>query len=230
MLSRVINLATLMKNPTTLFATDKAESRRFSLKPAVVLLLILSGAFLIVPAAVRGVGVLDFQLPLAQETFPAPPSDRTLVYFLDEKGTLVALPFEAGTTPLSTEKVASGDKRSYVELKNESAAIALKSNEPRFYLFVPDAPGTHPPFIVQLTAKRGARRVTAMAQKGYKGFAIDSAQIIKPHYRVLGHEGALYYMEIRPREMLLPGEYAIIGSDLQRIATFRIAGAAATQR
>jgi hypothetical protein len=160
-----------------------------------------------------------------QEKFPAPPADRTLVYVTDESAALVALPFEAGKTPLAVEKVAGSDKRSYLELPGESAATTLKTNEPRFYLFVSDAPGTHPPFIVNLTPKRGARRVTAMAQKGYKGLAIDSGEIIKPNYRVLGHEGELYFMEIRPRDMLMPGEYAIIGADLRRIATFRIAGA-----
>jgi hypothetical protein len=30
-------------------------------------------------------------------------------------------------------------------------------------------------------------------------------------------------MEIRPRTSLVPGEYAIIGDDLTRIATFRVA-------
>jgi hypothetical protein len=29
-------------------------------------------------------------------------------------------------------------------------------------------------------------------------------------------------MEIRPRASLMPGEYAIIGDDLARIATFRV--------
>lgn len=161
----------------------------------------------------------------AQASFPAPPTDRALVYIADESNALSALPFEAATTPLAIERAAGSDKRSYVELKGESAATTLKTNEPRFYLFVPDAAGVHPPFIVNLTVKRSSRRVTAMAQKGFKGFAIDSGEIIKPHYRVLGHEGGMYYMEISPRDMLLPGEYAIIGTDLGRVATFRIAGA-----
>jgi hypothetical protein len=162
----------------------------------------------------------------SQEAFPAPPAERALVYVADESNALTALPFEVGHTPLATEKVATSDKRSYVELKGESAAVSLKTNEPRFYLFVPDAPDTHPPFIVALTRRRGARRVTAMAQKDFKGFAVDSGEIIKPHYRVLGaSSGGMLFMEIRPRDMLLPGEYAIIGTDLQRIATFRIGGA-----
>jgi len=30
------------------------------------------------------------------------------------------------------------------------------------------------------------------------------------------------FMELRPRGSLMPGEYAIIGDDLARIATFRV--------
>lgn len=159
---------------------------------------------------------------LAQESFPAPPADRTLIYVADEKGTLSPFAFEAGATPLSLETVAKGDKRSYVELKGATSAFVINSLEPRFYLFLPDDAHAKPPFIVRLTEKRGARRVTAMAQKGYKGFAIDSEEIVKPHYRVLGREGGMIFMEIRTREPLMLGEYAVIGTDLQRIATFRI--------
>lgn len=159
----------------------------------------------------------------AQETLPAPPADRALVYFSDERQTALApLVFEQGSTPLRVEEVAKGDKRSYVELKGEHAATVVTGLEPRFYLFLPDEANAKPPFLVRLTAKRGARRVTAMAQKGYKGFAIDSEEIVKPHYRVLGRNGGMQFVELRPREPLLNGEYAIIGTDLQRIATFRV--------
>lgn len=157
-----------------------------------------------------------------QESFPAPPADRGQVYALGEGNSLVALPFETGTTPLSIQKSATSDKRSYIELKGESAATVLRTDEPRLYLFVPDVGDAHPPFLVRLAPKRGARRVTAMAQRGFKGFAIYSEEIVKPHYRVLGRDAGMLYMEIRPREPLLPGEYAVIGTDLGRIATFRI--------
>ena len=200
--------------------------RRRPLKRLLKAFVVACGLFLMALGAVSGKSHALAPLLPAQETFPAPPADRTLVYVVDDSNTLAALPFETGTTPLAVEKVAGSDKRSYVELKGESAATMLKNNEPRFYLFVPDAPNTHPPFIVSLTQKHGVRRVTAMAQKGYKGFAVDSALIVKPHYRVLGRAGGMIHMEIRPREWLLPGEYAIIGTDLQRIATFRITGAA----
>jgi len=159
----------------------------------------------------------------AQESLPSPPSDRTLIYVADEKGALGPLAFEAGTTPLRVEVVAKGDKRSYVELKGEHAATLITSAQPRFYLFLPDEANAKPPFLVRLIEKRGVRRVDAMAQKGYKGFAIASEDIIKPHYRVIGREGGMQFVEIRPREPLVPGEYAIIGTDLTRIAAFRAA-------
>ncbi|HEX8708439.1 MAG TPA: hypothetical protein VF723_09375 [Pyrinomonadaceae bacterium] len=163
--------------------------------------------------------------PLPQESFPARPADQTLVYIADEKNTLAALPFETGTTPLRVEEAARSDRRSYVELKGEHAATVFPGDAPRFYLFVPDEANAHPPFLVRLTRRRGARRVTAMAQRGLRGFAVASEEIVMPHYRVLGREGGMAYMEIRAREPLLPGEYAIIGTNLQRIATFRIAAA-----
>lgn len=158
-----------------------------------------------------------------QETIPAPPADRTLIYLADEKGALSALAYETGTSPLKVEEVAKSDKRSFVELKGERSSRVITSIEPRFYLFLPDTKEAKPPFIVRLTERRGARRVVALAQKGYKGYAIDSEEIIKPHYRVLGREGGMIFMEIRTRDPLMLGEYAIIGTDLKQIATFRVA-------
>jgi hypothetical protein len=180
------------------------------------LLSLMSMLFILPPSSF----ILAFQ---AQQTFPAPPADRALVYLAGAGGALEALPFEAGATPLKAEMVAKSDKRSYVELKGAEASKVISDTLPRIYLFVADAAGVHPPFLVRLTEKGKARRVTAMAQKGLKGYAIDSEEIVKPHYRVLLREGGMLYMEITPRESLLPGEYAIIGTDLQRVATFRVA-------
>jgi hypothetical protein len=186
--------------------------------------LVLSFALIATATYAHSLIAGKLQRQTAQETFPAPPADRTLIYVADERGALSPLTFETGTTPLNVEAVAKGDKRSYVELRGERAATAIKNMEPRFYLFLPDDAHAKPPFIVRLTERRGARRVTAMAQKGYKGFAVDSEEIIKPHYRVLGRESGQTFMEIRTREPLMPGEYAIIGTDLQRVATFRVGG------
>jgi hypothetical protein len=158
----------------------------------------------------------------AQESYPSAPTDRTQIYIADDQRTLKPLAVEAGSTPLHVESVAKGDKRSFVEIKGASAATVILNDDPRFYLFVPDDPSAKPPLIVAMAAKNGTRRVTAMAQKGYKGFAIMSDEIIKPHYRVLSRDGGMIFMEIRPREPLMMGEYAIIGADLQRISTFRV--------
>jgi hypothetical protein len=185
--------------------------------------IVLASSLLLIIAVFssRSVGWQGLTAP--QQTFPAPPADRALVYLASAGGALEALPFEAGATPLKAEMVAANDKRSYIELKGAEAAKVISETLPRIYLFVADAAGGHPPFLVRLTEKGKARRVTAMAQKGLKGYAIDSEEIVKPHYRVLLREGGMLYMEITPRESLLPGEYAIIGTDLQRVATFRVA-------
>jgi hypothetical protein len=158
----------------------------------------------------------------AQESYPSAPADRTQIYIADDQRTLKPLAVEAGSTPLHVESVAKGDKRSFVEIKGANAATVILNDEPRFYLFVPDGPSAKPPLIVAMAAKNGTRRVTAMAQKGFKGFAIMSDEIIKPHYRVLSRDGGMIFMEVRPREPLMAGEYAIIGADLQRISTFRV--------
>ena len=158
----------------------------------------------------------------AQEFLPSPPSDRTLIYMLDEQNNLVPVPFEQGQTPLHPEQVAKSTKVSYIELKGEHATTVFKTATPRVFLFTYQRPGTHPPFLVWLTPHKGSRRVTAIAQRGMSGFAISSEEIIKPTVRGLVKEGDLVFMEVRPRASLMPGEYAIIGDDLARIATFRV--------
>jgi hypothetical protein len=158
----------------------------------------------------------------AQEFLPSPPSDRSLIYTLDDQNQLVALPFEQGQTPLAPQKTARSTKVSYIEIKGEHAATVFKTATPRVFLFTYQRPGEHPPFVVWLTPHKGARRVTAIAQRGMSGFAISSEEIIKPTVRGLVKEGDLVFMEVRPRTSLMPGEYAIIGNDLERIATFRV--------
>jgi hypothetical protein len=163
----------------------------------------------------------------AQEFLPSPPSDRSVIYILDGQNKLVSLPFEQGQTPLHSDQVAKGTKVSHIELKSEHSATTL-TTVPRLFLVTSARQGTHPPFLVWLTARRGARRVTAIAQKGMQGLAIDSEAIIKPSIRVLAHlDGDQVFVELRPRSSLIAGEYAIIGDDLTRIATFRIVTGAA---
>ena len=158
----------------------------------------------------------------AQEFLPSPPADKTLIYILDGQNNLVALPFETGRTPLKITEKAKSSKTSYLEISGEKATTKLPAM-PRIFLFTRERQGTHPPFIVWMESRHGARRATAVTQAGMSGFAIDSAEIVKPAVRVLAKSGDEVFMEIRPRTSLVPGEYAIIGDDLTRIATFRVA-------
>ena len=162
----------------------------------------------------------------AQEFLPAPPADPTLIYVLDSQNKLVPLALERGQTPLHSGEVAKGTKVSFIELKAEHSATTL-TTAPRLFLFTSGRQGAHPPFLVWLTPHRGARRVTAIAQKGMQGFAVDSEAIIKPSLRVLARlNGDQVFVELRSRSSLIAGEYAIIGDDLTRIATFRVVAGA----
>ena len=158
---------------------------------------------------------------MAQEFVPLPPADRTLIYVLDDQNKLAPLRFEQGRTPLRADVVAKSEKLSYIEIQGEHSATALKADA-RLFLFTNERQGTHPPFLVWLTPHRAARRVTAIAQKGLAGFGIASDEIIKPFIRGLAKDGDQVFMEVWPRTSLAPGEYAIIGDDLARIATFRV--------
>jgi len=163
------------------------------------------------------------QALIAQEFLPAPPADHSLIYFLDRENKLTALPFEKAETPLNPEAIARSTKTSYLELKGEHAATILPADT-RIFLFTIDHLGAHPPMLVWLTPHHGTRRVTAIAQKGLPGFAISSAEIVKPAARGLAKNGEEVFMELRPRVSLMPGEYAIIGADLTRVVSFRVVG------
>src|SRR5712692_2202520 len=177
-------------------------------------------------AVIGGIFVFFTQTSTGQEFLPSPPADRALIYVLDDQNKLVPLRFEQGQTPLHANDVAKSTKVSYIDLKGEHSATILATT--RLFLFTYQRQGAHPPFLVWLTPHRGARRVAAIAQKGLRGFAIDSAAIIKPSIRVLTQLDAdQVFIELRPRSSLIPGEYAIIGDDVMRIATFRVVAAAA---
>jgi hypothetical protein len=176
--------------------------------------------------AVLGFFVFVCSLHGAQEFLPSPPDDHGLIYVLDGQNKLIALPFEAAQSPLNVAEVAKKSSTSYVELKGEHSATVLTPTQ-RIFLFTTDRGGAHPPFIVWLTPHRGARRVTAITEKGLAGFAVPKEEIVKPAVRGLTKNGDEVFMELRPRVSLMPGEYAIIGADLTKVATFRIAAAAA---
>jgi hypothetical protein len=169
---------------------------------------------------------LSLALPasLQQNAYPEPPADRALIYLGDAKNSLTALPVEAGTSKLRLNEVARSDKSGYLELQGEHAATATGDPLPHFYLFVKDVQGVRPPFIVRLAEKGKARRVSIMTQKGLSGFAVPSEQIVRPRLLVLKREDGMLFMQVSPREPLPPGEYAFVGADPSRIATFRIAG------
>jgi len=182
--------------------------------------------YLAVAVALGSIFVFITRNGRAQEFLPSAPSDRSLIYTLDDQNKLVPLPFEQGQTPLRPEMTAKNTKVSYIELKGEHAATVFKTAMPRVFLFTYQRPGVHPPFLVWLTPHKGARRVTAIAERGMMGFAVSSEEIIKPTVRGLVKDGDLVFMEVRPRTSLVPGEYAIIGDDLAHIATFRVITAA----
>ena len=163
---------------------------------------------------------------LAQELLPSPPDDHSLIYVLNQQNKLTPLPFEQAESPINPNDVAKSTKSSYIELRGEHAATVLAPTQ-RTFVFVTDRGGAHTPMIVWLTPHRGARRVTVTTQRGLAGFAISSDQIVKPAVRGLSKNGDEVFMELRPRVSLMPGEYAIIVSDLNRVATFRVTAAAA---
>jgi hypothetical protein len=174
---------------------------------------------------VIGLCLCQVALSAQQETPPAAPPDHSLIYASTREHKLVALPFETATTPLRTDQVAKSTATSFIELKGEHAATVLSANASVF-VFTIDRGGAHPPMIVWLTPHHGSRRVTAIAERGRAGFAISSAEIVRPIPRGLAKNGDEVFMELRPRVSLMPGEYAIIGNDLTRVATFRVVSAA----
>jgi len=170
-------------------------------------------------------GLWQMALLAQQGSLPAPPADRSLVYVLNQKSELTALPFETARTPLRTDQPAKSTTTSYLELKGEHAVTVLSPNA-SIYLFTIEHGGAHPSLIVWLTPHRGSRRVTAIAERGVAGFAILSSEIVRPIPRGLAKNGDEVFMELRPRTSLMPGEYAIIGNDLTRVATFRVVSGA----
>ena len=166
---------------------------------------------------------LTARLNQIPEFFPAPPVDHSLIYVLDAQNNLIALPFEKAETPIKPDQVARSTSISYIELKGQHASTILKADQ-RIFVFTMERPGMHPPFIVLLTPSRGNRRATAIVQRGLTGFAISSDQIVRPSVLGLWKNGDEVFMQLRPRVSLAPGEYAIIGADLTRVATFRVEG------
>jgi hypothetical protein len=178
-----------------------------------------------------GFVVPQTQLAATQESLRTIPNDPTRVYYEDGAGKPTVVPFESNTTSLNPFVKAAKDKVGYAELKGPKAATVLSDRKPRFYVFVADKMDPPPHQLVRLTGQKNRRRFTVVTTKGRMGYSPLEVESIRLEYRLLerlrvaGGSGRflfLNYMELRPRQELAPGEYAIIGHSLLDIATFRI--------
>jgi len=134
-------------------------------------------------------------------------------------------------TSLNVFVPAEKDRVTRVDLKSPTAETVLRGSDPRFYVFVADRWDPPPHQLVRLTRKKSLRQLTISVLKGRKGYAPFEIDNVRLEYRLLerlrveaGKNRYLFvnYMQIRPVQPLVPGEYAIIGDSLADMATFRI--------
>ena len=181
-------------------------------------------------AEARRRSAVSHQQSNAQEFVPPIPNDFTLIYYTDAGNKLQSLPFEDVKTSVPINPAAKSIQTGYAELKGESAATVISNTTARFYMFITEHSDPPPPLLVHLKRKSGARRMTAVAGRGIKGYAPVAEESVEPHYRVLEQipirSGKLVinvnFVEMRPRSPLAPGEYAFIGTDSKVAATFRV--------
>jgi hypothetical protein len=205
-----------------------ADGMRRLLNPCIVVCLALS------PLAVGSgveVGKRRPIGPSAQESHPDVPGDVTKIYYAAAENELAPLPFEKGITSVNAYAVAEADKASEVRLDGPKAATLLNDPNPSFYVFVAEGMDPPPHLLIRLTSKKASRRFTITRTKGRKGYSPLSEENIRLDYRILerlsvqagkGRILFINYMEIRPRQPLAPGEYAIAGNSLADIATFSV--------
>jgi len=167
----------------------------------------------------------------AQNSFPEPPPDLTKVYYLSDKGELIALPFETGAANVNIFQPAVEDKVTRVRVAGAKAATVLANDGLRFFVFVADRMDPAPHQLVRLTAGKSDRSLKISVLKGRKGYAPFDEDNIRLQKRILkrlnvpagpGRMIFVKYVELRPLQPLPPGEYAIIGDSLADIATFRV--------
>ena len=167
---------------------------------------------------------------LTQQSYPDPPNDLTRVYYLSEHK-LQPLPFEPGVAPVNVFAPAREDKVMQVRLKGTTAETLLTNNDLRFYAFVADRMEPPPHQLVRLAATKSNRQLRISVVKGRDGYAPFDSDTIGLEHRLLerlrvsaGPNRILFvnYMELRPKSVLSPGEYAIIGDSLADMATFRV--------
>jgi hypothetical protein len=168
---------------------------------------------------------------IAQQSFPDPPDDLTRIYFLSGANDLSALPFESGITPINVFQPALEDKTTRLRLDGPKAATVLTDDNLRFFVFVADRMDPPPHQLVRLTTHKSERSLRISVIKGRKGYAPFEENNIRLQRRILkrlslpagpGRMIFVNYMELRPRQPLPPGEYAIIGDSLADMATFRV--------
>ena len=169
-------------------------------------------------------------LAIAQEPFPESP-DLTRVYYQTAQNKLSPLPFEVGVTQIDGFAVARRSRTSYVTLGGSQAATVLRGDDPHFYVFVADKMDPPPHLLLQLESQNQRRRFTVVSERGQVGFSPLASENIRLDYRILerlqvspsrGVFLFINYLELRPRQRLKSGEYAIIGNSLKDIATFRV--------
>lgn len=165
-----------------------------------------------------------------QSRYPDPPNDVTRIYYL-KNNQLVAMPFEEGMTTVNVFVPAVADKVTQVRVKGTSAETVLTNDDLRFYAFVADRMEPPPHQLVRLTPMKSNRQLKISVVKGRDGYAPFDKDTIGLEHRLLerlrvtaGPNRILFinYMELRPKIVLTPGEYAIIGDSLADMATFRI--------
>lgn len=174
---------------------------------------------------------LEFFTPCKiQNLYPEPPNDLTRIYYLSNNK-LVALPFEKGLTTVNVFAPAAADKVTQVRVKGTSAETILTNDDLRFYAFVADRMEPPPHQLVRLTVTKTNRQLKISVVKGRDGYAPFESDTIGLEHRLLerlrvsaGSNRILFvnYMELRPKNVLTPGEYAIIGDSLADMATFRV--------
>jgi hypothetical protein len=130
---------------------------------AALLLLVFSGAGVVVR---ESIALVEGKAFAQEEAFPDYPDDITRVYFLTDAHELMALPFEVAVSSLQEKARAKSNLMGHVELKGERAATVIRNPQPRFYVFVQEDVNPPPQFLIRLTGRKGARRFTAVAEKG----------------------------------------------------------------
>jgi hypothetical protein len=189
---------------------------------------------MITPALFLATALLSFLCSprlTAQESFPDPPTDLTRIYYLSGRDQPVALPFEEGLTTLNVFQPAIDNRITRVRVLGPKAQTVLRNENLRFFVFVGDRMDPPPHQLVRLTSNTSERSLKISLIKGQKGYAPFAEANVQLERRILrrmrvsaGQNRFLFvnYLELRPREPLRAGEYAIIGDSLVDIATFRV--------